>query len=226
MTLQEIHDAVAKIGCLTMTTMDNNTMHSRIISVCGGDEDGLYFLTMNVKPFYRQLKANPHIAVCGIYPTSRKDGKNSAGQPYFPPGFTLRISGEAREVPMDEVERQAAQGSAAHQYALEDIERYPAMRLFCIHKGKGEMFDFDFEMEHRDHKLLRTRFAFGGESVNPAGAGINPERCIACGECFDACSFKAIHPGTPYSVDGARCDECGDCSVVCPEDAVELSSTL
>lgn len=43
------------------------------------------------------------------------------------------------------------------------------MKLFCIFKGKGEIFDFDFEMENRDYKLLRTRFAYGGETFNDAG---------------------------------------------------------
>ena len=57
-----------------------------------------------------------------------------------------------------------------HQYALEDQSRYPSMKLFCVHKGKGEIFDFDFEMENRDHKLLRTRFSFGGETHNEPGA--------------------------------------------------------
>lgn len=226
MNMQEIHAALAKIGCLSFTTLDNGVMHSRIVSVCGGDEDGIYFLTMNVKPFYRQLKADPHIALCGIYPSGRKEGKNKAGQPYFAPGFTLRITGEAREVPQDEVRRKAAAGSTAHTYALEDGARYPAMRLFCIHKGKGEIFDYDFEMEHRDHKLLRTRFAFGGETVNPSGARIDPEKCIACGLCQDTCTFKAIEEGDTFRVIGERCDECGSCMLVCPEEAIGLSNTM
>lgn len=73
MTLNEVHEAIAKIGCLSMTTLDGDAMHSRIISVCGGDEDGVYFLTMNSKPFYHQLKANPRISVSGIYPHGRKE---------------------------------------------------------------------------------------------------------------------------------------------------------
>jgi uncharacterized pyridoxamine 5'-phosphate oxidase family protein/NAD-dependent dihydropyrimidine dehydrogenase PreA subunit len=225
-TLNEIHKAIEKIGSLTITTLDGKNMHSRIVSICGGDDEGIYFLTMDVKPFYRQLKNNPQVALCGIYPSSRKTGKNAVGQPYFVPGFTLRISGEAREIPEDEVKEKAAAGSEVHKYFLEDAARYPAMKFFCIFKGKGEIFDFDFEMESRDHKLLRTRFAFGGETFNEAGARINPEKCVACGECFDACTFKAIIPGDPYIVDGSRCDECGSCFLVCAQDAIELSKTI
>ena len=226
MTLNEIHKVIEKIGSLTFTTLYSETMHSRIISICGGDDEGIYFLTMDVKPFYRQLKNNPQVALCGIYPSSRKTGKNAVGQPTFAPGFTLRITGEAREIPEDEVKEKAAAGSEVHKYFLEDAARYPAMKFFCIFKGKGEIFDFDFEMENRDHKLLRTRFAFGGETFNEAGARINAEECTACGECFEVCTFKAIMTGDPYVVDGSRCDECGSCFQVCPQDAIELSKTI
>ena len=200
MTLNEIYEAIAKIGALAVTTLDGDTMHSRIISICGGDEEGLYFLTMSVKPFYRQLKANPQVALCGICPSGRKTGKNAAGQPTWEPGYTLRINGEAREIPEDEVKAKAAAGSEIHKYFLEDAGRYLATRFFRIFKGKGEIFDFDFELENRDHKLLRTRFAFGGETFNNAGARINPDDCIACGECFEACTFKAIIPGDEFYI--------------------------
>ncbi|GAU07457.1 4Fe-4S binding protein [Desulfoplanes formicivorans] len=225
--LAEIHEAIAKIGCPTFTTLDGDTMHSRIISVCGGDDEGIYFLTMNVKPFYRQLKANPQVALCGIYPSGRKEGKNKDGQPYLEPGFFLRLTGEAREVTDEEVRKKAQAGSEPHQYALEDAERYPAMRLFCIFKGKGEIFDYDFEMENRDHKLLRTRFAFGGESVSEAGVHIDPTACIGCGACFETCTFKAIEEdGNVFRVQGEWCDECGSCIQVCPVEAIEVSETM
>ncbi len=228
---KEIHQALEQIGSVTMTTLDQSasgrqTMHSRIISICGSDDQGIYFLTMYVKPFYRQLKKNPAVSLCGIYPSSRKTGKNKVGQPSFAPGFTLRITGEAREISEDEVRKKAEAGSGIHQYFLEDAARYPAIRFFCIHKGKGEIFDFDFEMENRDHKLLRTRFAFGGGKFNGAGARIIPDDCIACGECFEACTFKAIVPGEPYVVDGSRCDECGSCFQVCPQGAIAFSQTI
>lgn len=226
MNLQEIHSTIEKIGCLSFTTLDGSTMHSRIVSICGGDDEGIYFLTMNVKPFYRQLKSNPQIAMCGIYPSGRKDGKNKDGQPYWEPGFFLRITGEARELSTDEVKEKAAAGSEVHQYALEDAARYPAMKLFCIYKGKGELYDYDFEMENRDHKLLRKRFAFGGEVVGEAGTRIDSDKCIACRECHEACTFNAIEEGDVYRVRSERCDECGNCIIACPAEAIELSKTL
>ena len=223
---EDVRQALRKIGSVTMTTLDKETLHSRIISICGSDDQGIYFLTMKVKPFYRQLKKNPHLALCGIYPSGRKTGTNPVGQPTFAPGFTLRISGRAREIPEDEVREKADAGSEIHKYFLEDAARYPAIRFFCIHQGKGEIYDFDFELENRDHKLLRSRFAFGGETFNAAGARIDPAACIACGACFEACTFKAIIPGEPYRVDGSRCDECGSCSRVCPQDAIARSPAI
>jgi len=225
MNLKQIYSALAKIGSLSITTLDGNTMHSRIISICGGDDEGIYFLTMNVKPFYRQLKTNPQISMCGIYPSGRKEGKNKDGQPYWPPGFFLRITGETREVSKEEIKEKAA-GSQIHQYTLEEAERYPAMKLFCIFKGKGELFDYDFEKENRDHKLLRKRFAFGGVPVNEAGTRIDPAKCIACGQCYEACTFSAIVEGEPYEVQSERCDECGSCIVACPVEAIECSKTM
>lgn len=223
---ENVQEALKKIGSVSFSTLDGDTLHSRIIGISGTDDQGIYFLTMNVKPFYRQLKANPRVVLCGIYPSSRKTGKNAVGQPSFAPGFTLRISGQAHEMPENEVREKAAAGSETHQFFLEDAARYPAIRFFSITRGKGEIFDFDFEMEHRDHKVLRTRFAFGGEVYNEPGVRIDPESCIACGECFEACTFKAIIPGEPYRVDGSRCDECGSCILVCPQDAIGLSLTI
>ncbi len=226
MTLKEIDSLIAKVGCLSITTTDGTTMHSRIISICGCDDDGIYFLTMNVKPFYRQLKSNPQLSMCGIYPSGRKEGKNKDGQPYWPPGFFLRITGETREVTGDEIKKKAMEGSKIHPYTLEEAERYPAMKLFWVFKGKGELFDYDFELENRDHQLLRKRFAFGGETVNQAGARIDPDKCVACGECYEACTFNAIVEGETYKVDSERCDECGSCIMACPAEAIEESKTM
>lgn len=225
MTLREIGEAVEKIGCLTITTSDQGTLHSRIIHMCGCDDEGIYFLTMNVKPFHRQLVASGQVALCGMYPSSRATGRNVVGQPAFPPGFTFRLTGEAREVPEAEIREKAAAGNRIFAYALADAARYPAMRLFRIHRGRGEIFDYDFEMEHRDHKLLRTRFAFGGETFAEPGCVITDE-CVGCGACADVCSFKAIEPGEPYRINGARCDECGSCMLACPQDAIRMPDTL
>ncbi len=105
---------------------------------------------------------------------------------------------------------------------------YPQMGNgnFVMYKGRGEIYNYDFEMKTRDHKLLRKRFAFGGATVNPAGARINPEKCISCGICKKACTFKAIVEGTPYTVNPERCDDCGSCMLACPKNAIEQSLVI
>lgn len=232
MDLSLVYQALFQIGTLTVSTLDEvdgKTIHSRLVSYCHGDDDGIYFLTLDSKPFYRQLKTHPQIALAGIYPTSQKNGKNSVGQPYFPPGYTVRISGEAREIAIEESQRLAKAGSEHHTYFLEEVARYPAMRYFCVHKGKGELYYYDFEMEQREHKLLRKRFAFGGATVNPSGSSINVDLCIVCGICAETCTFKAISlsdQGDHYIIDGSRCDECGSCLLVCPQKAINLPTTM
>ncbi|QVK19592.1 4Fe-4S binding protein [Mycoplasmatota bacterium] len=93
---------------------------------------------------------------------------------------------------------------------------------FVIYKGKGEIFDVDFEGQYRDHKLLRTRFSYGGTPYNLAGPRIT-DRCIECGKCKKVCSFKAIRKGSPYEIIPERCDDCGSCILTCPVNAIEES---
>ncbi|MCK9175749.1 MAG: pyridoxamine 5'-phosphate oxidase family protein [Desulforhopalus sp.] len=109
-----VREAIKKIDAFSMTTMNGEQMYSRIVSVCGSDEENIYFLTMNVKPFYRQLAADHRISICGIYPHGYTTSNNEVGQPHWDPGFTLRVTGEVREIPEQEVREKAAAGSAVH----------------------------------------------------------------------------------------------------------------
>ena len=72
---------------------------------------------------------------------------------------------------------------------------------------------------------IRERFAFGGETVNPPGYRIT-EKCVACGDCLDACPLGVITAGDVYRIDGSRCLECGRCAEVCPEDAIKAALGL
>jgi len=50
---------------------------------------------------------------------------------------------------------------------------------------------------------------------------IDPELCVACGECLVYCPLGAIHSNDVSSIDQEVCVECGNCrrSGVCPTDA-------
>jgi hypothetical protein len=58
MNMNEMHKSIEKIGSLSITTLDGNTMHSRVISLCDGDEDGIYFLTM-AEAAFRSVREMP-----------------------------------------------------------------------------------------------------------------------------------------------------------------------
>ena len=224
MEIKEIFEYAEKIGFLTFSTVDNGTVHSRIAHFYAFDEDGLYLRTMFIKPFYRQMIKSGNLSVCGMYPFTKITGEDENGVPEIPPGYMFRLTGGVRELSEEEVKKKA-ETNEQFKIALFDMGKYPATRNLVMYKGKGEIYDFDYDMVNRDHKLLRKRFAFGGETVNSSGNTIT-DKCTECGACYEACTFKAIKPGTPYSIIGERCDECASCILVCPEDAIELPGTI
>lgn len=222
-TIEDVYNAFDAVGCCSFATLDGEGgVESRIAHFFAWDDEGLYLRTMTVKPFYRQLKEGGVVTACG----ERTDAPcqwDDDNLPHFQPGYMVRVTGEVRELSQEEVDAKAA-ASPLFNVAVYDIKKYPETRVFVLHRGHAELYDYDFNMVHRDHKLQRARMAFGGAEVAPAGLSIDPDVCIACGSCAAACTHKAIVPGTEpgeaYSILGERCDECGNCYHVCPAGAV------
>lgn len=225
MDIKKIYEYVEKIGVLVFSTISGNEVHSRIAHFNGYDDEGIYFRTMFNKPFGRQLVETGKVTVCGSTDT-RILGNKQDGTPIFPPSYSFRLIGEVKKVPT-EIIKEKAKNNIELQIAANDIEKYPAMAEgnFVIYRGKGEIFDVDFEETNREHKLLRTRFSFGDVSFNPAGVRIT-NKCIGCGKCKKVCTFKAIEEGSPYKVISERCDDCGSCLMACPVNAIEKSLTF
>jgi len=73
------------------------------------------------------------------------------------------------------------------------------------------------------HMLLHPAPVENQQFDGPELAEINPERCIKCGLCQEACRFEAI---MDFRVDPILCEGCGTCAVVCPEDAVNLKPRI
>ena len=220
MDMKTIFGKFDQIGCLTFATIEKDTPQTRIAHLFAYDDEGLYFRTMTVKPFYRQLKETGKVSVCGMYPETRVFHDEN-GMPRFKPGYTIRATGDVREISLTLLKEKAAV-RGIFMMGVKDIERYPAMTTFCLYRAWGEVYDFDYEMEHRPHKLLRTGFSFGGARIPFRGMRIT-EKCISCGECRDRCTFKAISErGDRFVVDHSKCDACGDCYTVCPAGAVEF----
>jgi len=198
MDVAEIYEKFDQIGCLTFATIDQNYPQTRIAHLFAYDHEGLYFRTMITKAFYDQLKKTQKVSICGMFPKTFVS---------HDPLKTLKEKAAVNEMFM---------------LGVKDIEKYPAMTTFCLCRAWGEVFDFDFEMEHRSHKLLRTGFSFGGKTIPFRGVRIT-EECIACGECRERCSFKAISQhDEQFVIDNTRCDVCGDCYTICPANAVEI----
>ena len=58
-------------------------------------------------------------------------------------------------------------------------------------------------------------------------AGIDPDKCIGCGACYDHCHFQAIEKnGSVYQVNEFACEGCGVCAFVCPVRAVTLTDDV
>lgn len=222
MNIESIYNLFDKIGVLTFSTICGDEVMSRAAHFNGFDEDGIYFRTMWNKPFARQLVETGKVTVFGITSSNILDHDENH-VPNFPPGYTIRLIGEVKQVP-EEMIREKAKNNDILKLAEYDMDKYTAMRNgnFVIHKAKVEVFEYDFECTNRDHKILRTRFEFGGADFNKAGPTIT-EKCIECGLCKAKCSFKAIEEGSPFRVVSEKCDDCGDCLMTCPVDAIKLS---
>ncbi len=220
MDIADIYEKFDQIGCLTFATIDKGIPQTRIAHLFAHDHEGLYFRTMITKAFYDQLKKTEMVSMCGMFPKTSVS-HDAQGMPYFEPGYTIRATGDIREISLETLKEKAAENEM-FLLGVKDIERYPAMTTFCLYSAWGEVFDFDFEMEHRDHKLLRTGFSFGGKPIPFRGVRIT-EECIACGECQERCSFKAIdQQDDQFIIDHAKCDVCGDCYTICPSHAIEI----
>ncbi len=218
LSIKEVYERFEEIGCCSFATLDGGGgVDSRIAHFFAYDENGLYMRTMTGKPFYRQLVEGGKLSVCGEH-TAAPCSWDEDNMPHFQPGYMMRVSGDVCIVSDDEVEA-LAKGNPQFAVALYDKKKYPETVVLVLHRATGELYDYDFNMVNRDHKILRERFCWGGAEVVEPGFQITDD-CIGCGSCAEVCTHKAIVPGSPYSIRGAWCDECGNCHNACPVGAV------
>ncbi len=221
MTIKEIYEKFEKIGCLTFATVDEEgNPETRIAHLRAYDDEGIYFMTMFTKDFYKQLKENGKVSICGLSANSQVE-HDEDGLPIFEGGYFARMTGEVKEISMEEIKKK---NNPIFDMCIKDQEKYKAMVVFCITSGRGDIFDYDFEKINRDNKLERKYFAYNGGKIKYKGLKIDKNKCIGCGICKRKCSFLAIEEeGRVFAIDENRCDECGDCYINCPVEAINYN---
>ncbi|MBA5851532.1 4Fe-4S binding protein [Clostridium sp. cel8] len=225
LNIKEIFETFDAVNAYTFSTIDNGYPEVRIAHFLTYDKEGLYFQTMKVKPFYRQLTQTNKLAVCSLVTNQGAVSHDENGLPIFEPGYFIRANGDVKELSFEELTKKAEEDERFLPL-IKDIERYPTMTTFVLYRFKGEVYDYDFDKVHRDHKIERNRFSYGDVKCEPPGFVIDPEKCIACGSCEKVCTFSTIIPGEKYSIDGNRCDECGSCYSVCPVNAIKAKTPM
>lgn len=70
--------------------------------------------------------------------------------------------------------------------------------------------------------VLRPSIVERHEFWGGALAEIDPQRCQACGACYNVCRYDAVIPGFTYAIDPTACDGCAACVYACPEGAVHM----
>ena len=218
--IEKIYNKFEKVGCLTFATVnEHGEPETRIAHLRAWDKEGIYFMTMYTKSLYKQLKESKKISVCGLCAATQVEHDEN-GFPIFEPGYAIRMTGDVREVSMDDIK---SKNNPIFDFCIKDQEKYPAMVIFCITSARGDIFDYDFEMISRENKLERIYFSYNDREIRYSGLTIDKDKCIGCGICNKKCSFKAIDKDeNKYRINKYRCDECGDCYINCPVEAIKL----
>lgn len=90
----------------------------------------------------------------------------------------------------------------------------------CLAELLSDKVMADCDVDAADlHLLLHPTVREEGVFKGLKTAHIDPEKCIECDRCIEACRYDAI---SPYVVDPSSCEGCGLCTLVCPADAVEM----
>jgi len=74
------------------------------------------------------------------------------------------------------------------------------------------------------HPEIKETYSFSGGKK----ALLFPEKCTMCANCVEACRFDAISENEEGKIliDTISCEGCGVCSFVCPEESIEMTSSI
>ncbi|MFZ5993808.1 MAG: 4Fe-4S binding protein [Thermodesulfobacteriota bacterium] len=74
------------------------------------------------------------------------------------------------------------------------------------------------------HLILKPEVKIHEEFKGGQKARINPDLCIACGQCIELCQFQAI--SSDFVIDEFGCEGCGVCVHFCPVQAIEFPENI
>lgn len=85
-----------------------------------------------------------------------------------------------------------------------------------------EIIACDLDVDAADlHLLFHPQITQTNEFISGSNYRIDPEKCTACGICYQYCNFGAVDKSSDdYSIDAGRCEDCSVCSHFCPEGAI------
>lgn len=193
--MKEALEFLRKIKSVSIATVSEDGPSVRIADVMLVEDEKLYFVTARGKSFYKQLKKIPKIAIVSM------DDKYK----------TVRVSGDIIFVDRSYIDKIFEANPGLN--SLYPGNKKDILEVFCMIKGRGEVFDLSVTPP------VRQRFSFGEEVEHPCGYTIT-DKCIACGNCKDACPTKSIKENEIYKVNTSTCLECGRCQEICPVDAI------
>ncbi len=131
MNHKEMFDRFEKIGSFTFATINGDYPETRIAHFVAYDDEGLYFMTMDTKPFYTQLTDTLKVSACGLSAPSVTHDED--GMSLFEPGYSIRVTGDIREVSFEELQQKAAINQIFSP-CVKDIEKYTAMVTFVLNR--------------------------------------------------------------------------------------------
>ena len=74
------------------------------------------------------------------------------------------------------------------------------------------------------HLLLKPEIKREEVFEGGRAAQIDQEKCVECGECIAVCRFDAI--SDDFVIDPISCEGCAFCCNVCPEEAIDMKSSM
>ena len=136
--MKEIYEYLKNCGTFYLATVEGDKPQVRPFGAVCEFEGKLYFVTNNQKEVYKQMKANPNVAICGMH-----KGKwiRVSGEVEEDTRRWIRVSGEVEEDTRREARvamMDANTASLSKMYTVDDN----LMTVFKFVSGKGTVYSF------------------------------------------------------------------------------------